>query len=157
MGVGKTSVGAELARQLDRPFYDSDDEIRDRQGKTSGELAGEQGLLALHELELRTFLDLTRRSTPGVIASAASVVDFDDGRELLARCITIRLTAGHDELVRRMQRGDHRRDVGEEEFAELNRKRSPHLAETAVASVDTTEMSVAEVARTIISRHRDAL
>jgi len=34
MGVGKTTVGRRLAKELGRPFYDSDDEIEKASGRT---------------------------------------------------------------------------------------------------------------------------
>lgn len=151
MGVGKTSVGKELAMLLDRPFLDSDAEIEHSAGKTSGELASDLGVATLHELELRTFLDVADRSPACVIAPASSVVDVQDGRDLLARCNTVRLTAAHDQITRRMRLGHHRRETNEDEIVELNRRRSPLFEEVALITIDTTETSVAETARRIVT------
>lgn len=152
MGVGKTSVGEELARLLDRPFLDSDAEIEEMQGRTSGEIAADLGVIALHEVELATFIDLASRSTPSVIAPASSVVDSPVGRDLLGRCLAVRLTASHEETIWRMNQGEHRRDVDEEEVVVLNQRRAPHLEAIARTTVDTTEISIAEAARRVFDR-----
>lgn len=156
MGVGKTSVGTELARLLDRPFLDSDAQIEQEEGLTSGEIADHSGVAALHELETSTFLDQARQPNACVIAAASSVVDFQAAREVLARTITIRLTANHDETVRRMRLGGHRRDVSEADAGALNRRRAPFLAEVAVMTVDTTGVPVSETAQRIVRQLEDS-
>jgi shikimate kinase len=152
MGVGKTSVGRALAGLLDRPFLDSDAEIERSRGRTSGEIASDLGVATLHELELRTFLDLAKRATACVIAPASSVVDFADGRAVLAECDTVRLTAPHEVTLNRMMLDTHRREMSEEEMVELARRRSPFFEEVALITIDTTGISVEETARRIVTQ-----
>lgn len=59
MGVGKTSVGRELARQLGRPFADTDAMVQQRSGATIPELfaRGEQVFRALEREALTEALD----------------------------------------------------------------------------------------------------
>ena len=51
MGAGKTTLGKELAKALNRPFYDSDHVICERTGvsiPTIFEMEGEQGFRGRH-------------------------------------------------------------------------------------------------------------
>jgi shikimate kinase len=59
MGVGKTSVGRELARLLDRPFADTDTMVQQRAGASIPELfaRGEAGFRALERAALLEALD----------------------------------------------------------------------------------------------------
>jgi shikimate kinase len=50
-GSGKSTVGAELARELGRSFLDFDTEISRREGMTIAELFGQRGEPAFRELE----------------------------------------------------------------------------------------------------------
>ena len=52
MGAGKTTIGAEVARRVDRPFVDVDDEIERAEGPIREIFAG-QGEPAFRELEAR--------------------------------------------------------------------------------------------------------
>jgi shikimate kinase len=152
MGVGKTSVGRELAGILDRPFLDSDVEIERAQGRNSGDIAAELGVAHLHEVELRILFEMAGADTACVIAPASSVVDFKEARDLLKRCITIRLTASKQEISGRIGPGDHRRVITEREARLLDREREPYLRGLANVSIDTTDLSAVESAREIARR-----
>ncbi len=50
MGTGKTAVGREVARRLDRPFIDMDTEIEVRSGKPISRIFEEDGEPAFREI-----------------------------------------------------------------------------------------------------------
>ena len=138
MGVGKTTVGRELARRLERPFLDSDSELEDLHGATGAEIASREGVSRLHRIELDVFDGLVEGGTPSVIAPAASVVDSETGRQLLARNITVWLDAPAEILATRREESDHRREVDETEAGALERRRQPHWEALASFRVDTS-------------------
>ena len=138
MAVGKSTVGRLLAAEMSRPFLDSDDVIETRTGRTTGEIAGSDGLTRLHDLELEVFVEIASSATPAVIAPAASVIDHQIGRELLVTCTTVWLFASEEALEGRRRAGSHRRPVTDLEAVELRERRHPLMAEVALARIDTT-------------------
>lgn len=154
MGAGKTSVGIALAQLLGRPFLDSDAQIAETTNRTAREIAAARGVDELHAVELSAFVGMAESETPAVIAPAASVADSEKGRELLARCVTVSLTAAPEVLAKRIGGGGHRRPVSNSDLDALRKRRAPHLREAALFDVDTSNMSVADVAgRIAMSLH----
>ena len=51
MGTGKSAVGREVARQLDRPFVDMDAQITARAGKSISSIFAEEGEAAFRQME----------------------------------------------------------------------------------------------------------
>src|ERR671918_1711140 len=127
MGVGKTTVGRLLAGELGVAFFDSDAVLEERTGELGFAIAAREGVQRLHELELEVFLDTCRHPKAAVIASAASVVDHEAGREALANHFTVWLTAGGDVLAERRASGEHRRVIDVSEQLELDQTRAPFL------------------------------
>lgn len=149
MGVGKTTVGREVARRLGRPFLDSDSEIEDVHGETGAEIAERDGVERLHSIELQILDDLLGNETPSVIAPAASVVDTAGGRDVLAKNLTLWLDAPEGVLSIRRHEDDHRRNVDLQEVRELERRRRPIWEDLGLARVDTSG-SVEEAVETVI-------
>jgi shikimate kinase/3-dehydroquinate synthase len=74
MGAGKTTVGAEVARRLGRPFYDVDDEIEQRHGPIP-DLFAQRGEAAFRELEAEAVRSAAGRREPAVIAVGGGAVE----------------------------------------------------------------------------------
>ena len=145
MGVGKTTVGRLLAAKLELAFHDSDVAIEARLGDTGAEIARREGVTMLHRIELEVFLEMCRRSAPGVIAPASSVVDSRRGRKAMAGNLTIWLKAPDAVIASRQARGDHRRVVGAEERARLTERRRPSQEAVSTISIETGDISPSEV------------
>src|SRR5262249_6752285 len=63
MGAGKSTIGEIVAKRLDRPYIDSDDEVERRTGRTARQIAAAEGLAALHRLELTVLRDSLSKET----------------------------------------------------------------------------------------------
>ena len=66
MGVGKSTVGAELAHRLGETFIDTDALIEERTGRTIADIFVEDGEAAFREIESTVVLESL--NTPGVLS-----------------------------------------------------------------------------------------
>jgi shikimate kinase/3-dehydroquinate synthase len=74
MGAGKTTVGADVARRLGRPFVDVDDEVERAEGPI-WEIFAQQGEAAFRELEARFVREACSRCDASVIAVGGGAVE----------------------------------------------------------------------------------
>ena len=141
MGSGKTTLGRALASALDREFCDSDRSILERSGRSGREIAGTDGVDALHILEKAVLLEALASPTPAVIAAAASVIEDPAVRPALGDTYCVWVTADSRILAQRSGRGSHRRAVSASEHLE---RRDPLFEEVADLVVDTGVLSEQE-------------
>jgi len=85
MGVGKTTVGRRLARELQRPFADADEQLELRAGRTIPAIFRDDGEQAFRGLESEVLADLLGRVHPLVVAAGGGVVTEPGNRALLGR------------------------------------------------------------------------
>ncbi|MBR0354680.1 MAG: chorismate mutase [Oscillospiraceae bacterium] len=81
-GSGKTTLGAALARQLGRPFFDSDGELERRAGRDIPTIFREEGEEGFRRREHELLVELTRRSG-AVIAVGGGAVTRAENLDLL--------------------------------------------------------------------------
>ena len=81
---GKTTVGRQLARRLDMPFFDCDEAIEAAAGCSVSDIFARYGEAYFRELEHRTLETLCRKESC-VIATGGGAVLREDNR-LLLRC-----------------------------------------------------------------------
>jgi shikimate kinase len=111
MATGKTTVGRRLARLVNRPFVDNDEQLETRTGLTARAYSGVHGTEALHEQEREVLLAALDEPTASVIAAAASIVDDPALEPVLAHgAVVIWLTAPPAVLAKRAEGQDHRPD-----------------------------------------------
>jgi shikimate kinase len=149
MGAGKTTIGMRVAQRIGRPFFDSDAMVMDLCGRTGAQIAADEGVAALHRLELALFIEASNRSEPCVIAPGASVVDTDAGRAVCRACWTVVLSASDEVLAMRRSGGVHRRTLESGEAGDLATVRLGHHREVADLAFDTTSRSPEAVAAEI--------
>mgnify|MGYP004707241411 FL=1 len=85
---GKTTVGRQLARRLDMPFFDCDETIEAAAGCSVSDIFARHGEAYFRELEHRTLETLCRKESC-VIATGGGAVLREDNRLLLQRSGTV--------------------------------------------------------------------
>ncbi len=106
MGAGKTTLGLLLARALQWPFYDTDDEIIRAAGKSIAQIFSEDGEPAFRELEKKTITSLLRTG-PCIIASGGGAITVPEiAKAILEESLCVWLDAPVDVLVERTKGSD---------------------------------------------------
>jgi shikimate kinase len=155
MGAGKSTVGARLARRLERAFIDIDRELEARLGvdiPTVFDLEGEEGF---RRRESQLVCELSHR--PGlVVATGGGVVLRAENREALAaRGLVIYLKADSGDLWQRLRRDRHRPLLRTEDprqrVRELVEVRDPLYQEVADHVVGTGRQPADHAVESIIS------
>jgi shikimate kinase/3-dehydroquinate synthase len=134
MGAGKTTVGAEVARLLERPFVDLDSELERHHGATIPELFAERGQLWFRNAESELTRQFLERPEPHVLALGGGAVMRPETREaLVQRGFTVLLEIDVDEAWLRVSRSSRPLAQDEETFRRLYEERDPVYREAADA------------------------
>lgn len=108
MGVGKTTVGRRLARKLNLPFVDADEEIEKAAGLSIAEIFDRFGEEYFRDGERRVIARLID-DQPQVIATGGGAFMNEETRQIIAKNATaIWLDADIDILVERVSRRNTR-------------------------------------------------
>ena len=134
MGAGKTTLGAQLAARLDRPFHDVDREVEEAHGAI-WDLFAERGEDAFREIEADFVRDVCNRATPAVVAVGGGAVET---RGLLeetgAFCVFLDLDV--ETAWQRVQGSPRPLAADEAEFRSRFERRLPLNREVADATVN---------------------
>lgn len=133
MGSGKSTVGRRLARRLDLPFVDSDEEIERAAVHSIPEIFDRFGEASFRDGERRVLRRLIEGG-PKVVATGGGAFMDPESRALILRtCLAIWLEAGIDTLAGRVVRRGHRPLLAGKEPSDLLRElaavRNPVYAE----------------------------
>lgn len=101
MGSGKSTVGKLLARSLGMGFFDTDEEIERREGKSITQIFKDEGEEYFRKLE-KSLLKEILNSDNVVVATGGGVVLDLENRTLLQREKTVFLYASVEALVKRV-------------------------------------------------------
>lgn len=108
MGAGKTTIGRQLAAELSRPFFDSDQVIEERTGVDVAwiyDLEGEEGF---REREFEIIDELSNMQGIVLATGGGAVESSDNRRVLAARGIVVYLTVDIDQQLLRMEKDKRR-------------------------------------------------
>ncbi|MFT0545423.1 shikimate kinase [Allopusillimonas ginsengisoli] len=154
MGAGKTTIGRQLARMLDRQFVDLDHELEARCGVRVSlifDIEGEDGFRKRETL----LLDEISQQPGIVLATGGGAVLAPENRRLLKeRGTVVYLRASADELYRRVARDRNRPLLQTADprarLHSLLQQREPLYESVATITVDTGASPVSHLARSII-------
>lgn len=153
-GSGKSTVGRQLARRLQLPFFDSDHVIEQRLGCSIREFFEREGEARFRDIEAETLAELTA-GPPGVLSTGGGAVIRDTNRaHLHARAQVVYLRSSPEELFRRLRHDRNRPllQVGDpmKKLRELYQQRDPLYRETAHFVVETGRPSVPTLVNMIV-------
>lgn len=141
MGVGKTTIGRQLAKLLGYEFIDSDHEIEARTGASISWIFDVEGEAGFRQREQAMIDALSQRSRIVLATGGGAVINPDNREALKKRGIVVYLKADIDELLRRTAHDKNRpllqTDNPRDKLTALLKEREPWYIEVADLVFDT--------------------
>lgn len=156
MGVGKTTIGRQLALLLGYNFLDTDREIEQRTGATIPWIFDVEGEEGFRKREQAMIDELTRLSSV-VLATGGGAVIRPENRECLSsRGIVVYLRAELDELLRRTHNDKNRPLLQTADprarLQSLIEQREPWYREVADLVFDTQQQNIKTAAKALLKQ-----
>ena len=152
-GAGKTTVGKLLAKSLGVNFFDSDQVIESRAGKSVSDIFTQDGEPAFRKLEHDVIVELLD-SNNVVLALGGGSLGNDETRAKVKDATTVWLVAGLAQAVDRVGMNRNRPLLlgnVRGQLADLMAAREPFYKEVAAIAVDTSKLIPSEVVTEIVS------
>lgn len=108
MGVGKSTVGRRLARRLDLPFADGDEEIESAAGMTVIDIFARLGEAEFRAGEARVMKRLLEGPRLVLATGGGAILNPHTRAALKARAVTVWMRADLETVAQRVQRRDTR-------------------------------------------------
>jgi shikimate kinase/3-dehydroquinate synthase len=171
MGVGKTTLGAEVAERLGRRLVDLDREVERSTRQTIPELFEERGEAEFRVLEAEATIATLRNERPAVLALGGGAVETPRIRRALhEHALTVHVEVDPETAWARSREGDRPLARDEKTFRSLYDRRLPLYRECAdvtaseaeevvlaAAGIVTGEGSVARLGELVPSRELELL
>lgn len=161
MGVGKTTIGKQLAKALQRPFYDSDKVIEDSMGVDIPTIFSYEGEAGFRLREQTVIQQLT--ALPGIVmATGGGSVIMPENREALKTSgFVVYLHCSIDKILYRTrhdtQRPLLRTDNPRQRLQSLLADREPLYMACADFKIDSGSLPGKTVVKTILQQYQAAL
>ena len=152
-GAGKTTVGKLLAKNLGMIFFDSDQVIESRAGKSVSDIFTQDGEPAFRKLEHDVIVELLDSSNV-VLALGGGSLGNDETRAKVKKATTVWLVTGLAQAVDRVGMNRNRPLLlgnVRGQLADLMTAREPLYKEVAAIAVDTSKLIPSEVVTEIVS------
>ena len=152
-GAGKTTVGKLLAKNMGRDFFDSDQVIESRAGKSVSDIFTQDGEPAFRKLEHDVIVELLD-SNNVVLALGGGSLGNDETRAKVKQATTVWLVTGLAQAVDRVGMNRNRPLLlgnVRGQLADLMTAREPLYKEVAAIAVDTSKLIPSEVVTEIVS------
>jgi len=156
MGSGKTTIGRQLAKQLNMAFFDSDHEIEAKTGANIPlifELEGEKGF---RKRETAMLDELSKKSGIVLATGGGAVLALENRKMLRQRGIVIYLSATTAQLWERTRLDKNRpllqTDNPQKKMETLFNQRDPLYKEMADIIIDTGTGNVKSTIKQIIAQ-----
>ena len=156
MGSGKTSIGRQLARSLNKDFVDSDREIEVLTGATIALIFDVEGEAGFRRRERRMIDELTRRDNVVLATGGGAVLDADNRADLRERGTVVYLSAPLNRLYDRVRLDKSRPLLDDEDprarLDAIITERAPLYEETAHIIMETNTASIRQVVKELRQR-----
>jgi shikimate kinase len=143
MGVGKTTIGALLARKLSYSFVDMDTEIEKRESSSIYEIFSKYGETRFRELESKLLIELLKKENIVIACGGGTLANPENAEKLKNKAILVYLTASINEILHRTSIENTRPllDVTDPYSTALKllNSRKPVYEKYAEITVDTTD------------------
>ena len=152
-GAGKTTVGKLLAKELGLEFFDSDQVIEARAGKSVADIFTQDGEPSFRQIEHDVVIELLESSNV-VIALGGGSLGNDETRAKVKSANAVWLIAGLAQAVDRVGMNRNRPLLlgnVRGQLADLMSAREPLYKEVATFGVDTSKLIPSEVVAEIVS------
>jgi shikimate kinase len=156
MGVGKTTIGRQLADVLVREFKDSDREIEERTGATIPLIFELEGEIGFRKRECEIINELTHLQNIILATGGGAILNPENRNWLRERGTVVYLHASADQLLKRTNRSKTRPLLQTEnpraKIEQLLKERAPLYESVADLTVETGRRSVKSVLKEILKR-----
>lgn len=153
-GSGKSTLGRQLARRLQLPFYDSDRVIEERIGCSIKDFFSREGENRFRDIEESVIDDLSQRDNSVISTGGGAVFRAFNRQNLHSRSHVVYLRSAPEELARRLKHDTNRPLLQVEDpltrLRELFAMRDPLYRETAHFVIETGRPSVATLVNMIV-------
>lgn len=160
MGVGKTTIGKMLARELGLDFYDSDQEIERRAGADIAWIFDVEGEDGFREREMNVIDEITNRAGVLLSTGGGSVLQPKTRRVLQARGTVVFLNTSVELQLKRTEKDKKRPLLQTADRAHvlerLREERAPLYQEVADLEVFVGEGSTRRIVNGIIDQLQEA-
>jgi len=161
-GSGKTSVGRKLAEKLKAPFYDTDQMIIDRMGKTIKQWVEEKGWESFRQEEKAVIRRISSLDCGVIALGGGAVMDLENREVLKQKGLIVWLTANVQTIMERMKSDpankDNRPSLSEKDWEtetrEVLAQRTPVYRRLTDLSINTNGKTVEAIAEEINNRIR---
>ena len=155
MGAGKSTIGRQLAQQLNMEFFDSDQEIERRTGADVGWVFDVEGEEVFRLREEKSSKELTEKQGIVRAPGGVSVKSRETRNRLSARGVVVYLETNIEKQLARTQRDKKRPLLQVDEpvrevLVKLADERNPMYEEIADITIHTDDQSAKVVANQII-------
>lgn len=154
MGTGKSAVGREIARRLDRPFVDMDAESEARAGKSIPRIFAEDGEPAFRRMEATLCEELSERKGLVIATGGGALVNPHNRKLMVESGTVVCLNATPEEILHRVSGNDDRPLLNvDDPHAEVERLLATRRDAYAAIpwQIDTTGLSIEEVAERVVA------
>ena len=157
MGAGKTTIGKQLAKSLQKEFVDSDHEIEERTGANISWIFDVEGEEGFRKREKKVIEELTQRKNIVLATGGGAVLSAENRKYLQSRGIVVYLMATVKQQVERTKHDSRRpllqnsKNIGEK-LTQLMDIRDPLYREIADHVVMTSRRSPKSVSGEILKQ-----
>lgn len=156
MGAGKSSISKEISRILRFPYIDTDEIIEEAEGCSISELFQEKGEPYFRDLEHKLLQELlSQKKEKTIISTGGGMPVREENRALIRQLgFVVWLKTSEEKTLERVSANDSRplltEDDLEEKIHRMLKEREPIYEEVAQFEIETSDLSISEIASGII-------